>query len=251
METHLNAAEINQAMILAAGEGTRLKPLTLKTPKILLPLANEPLLKHILTWLTRNGCSELAINLHHLPKDIKTYLENGSLFGLKRVYFSLEKTLLGTAGGVKQVEAFFTSTFVVVYGDVVPMFNLDNMIRFHREREAIVTMALVEMPKPWEVGIVEVDESGKVYSFIEKPTHKSMRGNLGNGGVYILEKEVLSHIPNGQNYDFGHDVFPELLELKLPIYGYRIPAGENLIDIGDFDRYQQAKEDIATGKILF
>ena len=238
-------------MILAAGEGTRLRPLTLDTPKILLPLAGQPLLKHLLSWLTRNGCSEVAINLHHLPNETRSYLGDGSLFGLKKVFYSQEETLLGTAGGVKRAQDFFTSTFVVVYGDTVSVFNLDEMFRFHRERSALATIALVEMSKPWEAGIVEIDGLGRVSSFVEKPPRDSGCSNLGNGGVYILEKDVLSYIPDGQTCDFGHDIFPRLLELKLPVYGYRLPAGEHIIDIGDFDRYQKAEEDIASGKISF
>jgi NDP-sugar pyrophosphorylase family protein len=243
--------EIRQAMILAAGEGTRLRPLTLDTPKILLPLAGEPLLKHLLAWLARNGCSEVAINLHHLHDKTRSYLGDGSSFGLKNVFYSFEETVLGTAGGIKRAEAFFTSTFVVVYGDVVPVFNLEDMFRFHRQREAIVTLALIEMPKPWEVGIVEINPDGKISSFVEKPPRNSGRGNLGNGGVYILEKEVLSHIPPNRYYDFGHDVFPQLLERGLPVYGYRLPVGEYIIDIGDTERYEQAERNIASGRISF
>ena len=247
----MDTTEIRQTMILAAGEGTRLQPLTLDTPKILLHLAGEPLLKHLIGWLRRHGCSEVAINLHHLPEKTRSYLGDGSSFNLKRVYYSPEETLLGTAGGVKRAGAFFTSTFVVVYGDVVPVFDLDAMFRFHRERGAVATIALIEMPKPWEAGIVEVNGTGKVSSFIEKPSRDSGCGNLGNGGVYILEKDVLFYIPDDQNCDFGHDIFPRLLAQKLPVYGYRLPAGEHIIDIGDFDRYRQAEEDLTSGKISF
>ncbi|MFC1946234.1 NDP-sugar synthase [Chloroflexota bacterium] len=245
----MDKTQIHQAMILAAGEGTRLLPLTLETPKILLPLAGEPLLNYVLAWLTRYGCGEVAVNLHHLPEIIRAYLGDGSSFGLSRVYYSPEETLLGTAGGVEKAAAFFTSTFVVVYGDVVPVFNLVNMLRFHRKRGALATLALVEMPKPWEVGIVETEGDGRISSFVEKPPRGSTCGNLGNGGVYILEKEVLSYIPEGRQCDFGRDVFPRLLEKALPVFGHRLTGGEHIIDIGDFDRYHQAETDIASGKI--
>jgi mannose-1-phosphate guanylyltransferase/mannose-1-phosphate guanylyltransferase/phosphomannomutase len=235
-------------MILAAGEGARLHPLTLATPKLLLPIAGEPLLEYILSWLKIQGISEVAINLHHLPEKVRDSLDDGSRFGM-RVFYSHEETLLGTAGGIKRVQQFFKDTFVVIYGDILTDFDLRGMIRFHREKRALATMALTKMKKPWEAGIVRIDKHGKVLSFVEKPARTSEMGNLGNGGVYILEREIFDYIPAEGFADFAYDVFPKLLGLGLPVYGYVLRSGDYLLDIGTLDKYQQASQDVKAGRV--
>ena len=139
------ANEVHQAMVLAAGEGTRLRPLTLHTPKVLLPVGNNrPLIVYILSWLKFHGIDEVTINLHYLGDKIKAFLDDGSRYKIK-VSYSPEPAILGTAGGVKRLENFFDGTFVVVYGDILTDFNLKDMILFHRRKKAIATLAIVKV----------------------------------------------------------------------------------------------------------
>jgi NDP-sugar pyrophosphorylase family protein len=161
-------SNVLKAMILAAGKGVRLKPLTLESSKVLLPIGSVPLICHTLTWLKRYGISQVAINLHHLSNKIRDFVGDGSKFGVG-ISYSYERDLLGTAGGVKKMEKFFNNTFLVVYGDVLTNIDLSNVIGFHYEKRATATLVLSEITNPREVGIVQLDERNRVIKFIEKP----------------------------------------------------------------------------------
>ncbi len=236
-----------KAMILAAGEGTRLRPLTSDTPKVLLPISGVPLIEYTLRWLKHHGISEVAINVHHLASKVHSFLGDGARFGMKFLY-SQEETLLGTAGGVKRMEAFFDSPFVVVYGDVLTDLDLSSMSRCHQDRKAVATLAVLEIPNPWEVGVVETDNEGRITGFTEKPSRGLEKGNLSSGGVYILEKKVLNYIPNEGFCDFAYDVFPRLIKLGLPLYAYHLEDDDYLLDIGTAEKYNQANQDIEARK---
>jgi NDP-sugar pyrophosphorylase family protein len=234
-----------KAMLLVAGEGTRLRPLTLETPKALLPIEGVPLIEHQLSWLKNHGVSEFAINLHHLGEKIRDFLGNGSRFGV-RVVYSEEETLLGTAGGVKRMEHFFNDTFVVVYGDVLTEFNLTKMLQFHHQKKALATLAIFKAANPREVAVVTMDEEGRILRLVEKPQLIALPSalTLASGGIYILEREVLSYIPSQGFSDFAYDIFPKLISLELPLYGYLLEPGDCLIDIGTLDKYHKANEDV-------
>ncbi len=232
-----------KAMILAAGEGTRLRPLTLTEPKVLLPVSGVPLIEYTLRWLKHYGITEIAINLHHLAARVQSRLGDGASFGMRIVY-SLEESLLGTAGGVKKMASFFDSPFAVIYGDVLTDLDLTAMYRFHQDREAMATVAIREMPNTWEVGVVEVDGEGRILGFTEKPPRGSEKSHLSSGGVYILEKQVLDYVPEEGFCDFAYDVFPRLIELGLPMYGYHLQNGDYLLDIGTAEKYKQANMDM-------
>jgi len=240
--------EVRKAMVLAAGEGTRVRPLTLETPKVLLPVGGIPLIEHILAWLKSHDISQVAINLHHLGGKIKNFLGDGSCFGIK-LFYSPEITLLGTAGGVKKMESFFDGTFVVVCGDVLTNFDLSAMIRFHQAKKSWATLALIEMPNPAEVGIVKTNEEGRILSFVEKPSPGAELGNLGSGGVYVLEEKVLTYIPKDGFSDFAYDIFPKFMELGLPVYGYVLSPHDYLVDIGTWDKYHEVNKSIRTGRL--
>ena len=243
-----SSSRITKAMILAAGEGTRLRPLTLETPKVLLPVAGVPLICYTLTWLRSHGIGEVCINLHHLGNRIKESLGDGSRLGVE-VRYSDEDVLLGTAGGVKKVEHFFDTTFVVVYGDVLTDFNLSAMTDFHQRKRAMATLAVTRVSNPWETGIVEMKEEGRIISCIEKPPKGTEMGNMANGGVYVLERQVLDFIPSQGFYDFAYDVFPKLIRANFPVYGYVLRHKDYLIDIGTIDKYLKANEDVKSGKV--
>ena len=226
-----------KGMILAAGEGTRLRPLTYDTPKPMLPVAGKPLLEHILLYLKSFGITDLAINLYHLPHAVIDYFGDGRNWGLSLRY-SVEKQLLGSAGGVKQLQDFFDETFVVYYGDIFTQADLHPMIDRHRRMDALATMGLYEVPDPWNRGIVELDHTNIVVRFAEKPARDQVFSNLANAGIYVLEPEVLNSIPVQQVYDFGHDVFPDLLAKGAKIAGYTLQ--DRLIDIGLPEKYLEA-----------
>ncbi len=244
------SGDVTKATILAAGEGSRLRPLTLQMPKVLLPVGGIPLIQYTLAWLKSHGIFEVAINLHHFGDRIRAFLGDGSSFGVK-IYYSPEKELLGTAGGVKRMEKFFNTKFVVVYSDILTDFDLSAMIDFHKAKTALATLALLEVSTLWESGIVETDRQGRLVSFREKPHREPEAGNLSNGGVYVLEKEILDYIPSQSFCDFGYDIFPKLLELDLPVYGYVLKPEDYLIDIGTLDKYHKANEDIKKGSLTF
>lgn len=242
------SSDVMKAMILAAGEGTRLRPLTSETPKVLLPVGGRPLIEHQLSWLKSHGIREVAINLYHLGNNIKDFLGDGSRFKMEIIY-SPEEALLGTAGGVKRMESFFSDTFVVVYGDVLTDFNLSEMIAFHKETKAKATLSVLKEPERPGAGIIEMGNKGRILSFVEKPPPGSALSSLSNGGIYILEKEVLNYVPGDGSPDFAYDVFPKLIELNLSLYGYVLKPGDYLIDIGTTDKYQKANEDAKAGKV--
>jgi mannose-1-phosphate guanylyltransferase / phosphomannomutase len=202
-----------KAMILAAGEGTRLRPLTLETPKPLLPVDGVPLIAYILTWLGGYGITDVAINLCHLGDKIKLFLGDGSHFRM-RVTYSEETSPLGTAGGVKKIADFFDGPFIVVYGDNLTDFDLSSMIRFHQQKKAAATMALFKPSDPSQVGMIAMDKDGRISELIEKPKqttagiHGLPSSGLANAAVYVLEPKVLSYIEEGKVSDFATMSFP-------------------------------------------
>jgi NDP-sugar pyrophosphorylase family protein len=243
-----------KAMILAAGEGTRLRPLTLDTPKPMLPIDGVPLLAYILKWLKNNGISDVVINLCHLGDRIRSFVGDGSKFG-DRVTYSEEAKALGTAGGVKKAARFFDGTFVVAYGDNLTDFDLASMIKFHRQKKAAVTMAVFKPPDPTQVGMIDMDKDRRVIKLVEKPknTTPGAAGNisagLANAAVYVLEPEVLDYIEEGKVCDFAYDVFPKLIADGAAVYGYPLKPGDYFIDIGSIKNYQRVNKDVKEGKV--
>jgi NDP-sugar pyrophosphorylase family protein len=232
-----------KGMILAAGEGRRLRPLTENLPKPMLPLAGRPLLEHTITYLRDGGVTDLAINLYHLPQAVIDYFEDGSRWGVKLRY-SVEERLLGSAGGVKRLHSFFDETFVVFYGDLLTWTDLQPMIDLHRRAGVLATMGLYHVPDPWNRGIVQLDEAQNIVRFVEKPACDQVFSNLANAGIYILEPEVLDWIPAEQVYDFGHDVFPNLLAENIQVAGYVIE--DLLLDIGLPEKYAEANQIVSS-----
>lgn len=226
-----------KGMILAAGEGRRLRPLTNHLPKPMLPVAGRPLLEHTITSLRDNGVTELAINLHHLPQAVIDHFGDGRDWGVSLRY-SVEERLLGSAGGVKRLQAFFDETFIVYYGDLFTQADLRPMIDLHQRTGAPATMGLYRVPDPWNRGIVQLDDQQAIVRFAEKPPPDQIFSDLANAGIYVLEPEVLDWIPAGQMYDFGHDLFPDMLAQDVQIAGYVIE--DSLIDIGLPEKYEEA-----------
>lgn len=225
-----------KAMILAAGVGTRLRPLTDHVPKPMLPIAGEPLLVHTLRWLQRYGVREIALNLHYLPDVVRDGLGDGNRWGL-RLRYSVEPALLGTAGAVKRLASFFNETFLVIYGDLLIDIDLAALIELHRRQSALMTIALKPTDTPHSQGMVAVNADGRVTRFVEKPSQWPTDQRVANAGVYVVEPAVLQQIPAEQPYDWGHDVLPRLIAADMPVYG--MPIAGQVIDIGTLAVYEQ------------
>lgn len=233
-------------MILAAGVGSRLDPLTRNTPKPLVPIVNQPNIEHIVNLLARHGFNEIMVNLHYLGNQIKKVLGDGSRLGVRLTYAE-EDRLWGDAGSVKRAEDFFDDTFLVVGGDDISDFDLTRILRNHKEKKAMCTIALSLVDDPSEYGIALVNEKGRITRFLEKPRGEIMFSNAANTGVYFLEPSVLELIPKGVMYGFGKDLLPLLIERKLRLYGHLTSSYWR--DIGNLTEYRQTHYDVLDGRI--
>ena len=225
-----------KAFLIAAGEGTRLKPLTNKIPKCLIPINGTPLLEIWLKLFEKYNVRETLINLHHLPEFVFNYLKNYQ--GQVKVTTFYEKNLLGSARTVAENRDFVKGekAFFIIYADNLTNMNLKKMFEYHLEKGVVLTMGLFRTSTPRECGIAEINENGIVIKFIEKPSNP--QSNLANAGIYIASEDIFNYIPNKQYADFGYDVLPNLLS---KMAGYIIE--EYIIDIGLPENYQKAQSD--------
>lgn len=233
-------------MILAGGLSTRLYPLTKQVPKPLVPVAGVPNAVHLIRYLRAYGYDEIAINVHYLSDAIVEALGDGSRFGVRLTY-SYEPELLGSAGGVKKVQSFFAGEpFVVVGCDDLTDLPLDRLTAFHRERNAVATIGLVECEEVDQYGVVVLDERGKIVGFQEKPRKGTERSKLANTGIYAFSPEIFDRIPPDEFYDFGKHVFPALQSAGEPFYGFDA-RGAYWADIGTPGEYRRASYDVVRG----
>jgi len=233
-----------KAVILAAGRGKRLRPLTDGLPKPMLPIGGRPLLEHLLAHLVEAGVREVAINLHHRPEAVRSYLGDGSRAGL-RVLYSQEETLLGTAGALRRLEHFLDRTFFVLYGDVLSGLDLRRLAEFHRQRGAALTMALCLEEDLARCGVADVGPGGRIHRFVEKPK-EAPTSPWAAAGALVMEPWVLRFVPEGFS-DLGGDLFPQLVEQGVPVFGYRCSG--YFLDIGSLARYRKAQTDVARGLV--
>jgi len=235
-----------KAIIMAGGEGSRLRPLTCGCPKPMVPLMDRPVMSYAIELIRRHGVREAAATLHYLPDMVRDYFGDGARFGVSMTYFE-EKEPLGTAGSVRQAKEFLTETFVVLSGDGVTDCDLSEALAFHREKGALVTMVLKRVETPLEFGVVVTDTDGRVRRFVEKPGWGEVFSDTVNTGIYLIEPEVLDRIPEDRPYDFGRELFPALVGEGLPVYGY-VTDGY-WCDIGDIPAYLRAHMDAMEGRI--
>ena len=226
-----------KAVILAGGSGTRLYPLTQKTAKCMLPVNGKPLLEHIIRYLASYGFKEIVVTLGRKRKQIIDYFGDGSAFNIRLLY-SIESKPLGTAGSFKNAEKYLYGTTLVMQGDNLSNFDIGKVIAFHKERKAMVTIALTQVKDPTGYGIVVTDRQGRITRFEEKPGR--FFSDLANSGIYVLEHEVLNHIPRGKVLDFSRDLFPKLLGRRFPVYGIKMKG--YWFDIGTPTSYKHANE---------
>jgi mannose-1-phosphate guanylyltransferase / phosphomannomutase len=229
-----------KGVVMAGGEGTRLRPLTSNQPKPMVPIVGKPCMEHILELLRHHGFEDVIVTVAFLPQAIRGYFGDGETLGL-RLEYSVEDAPLGTAGSVRLASAKLDETFLVISGDALCDFDLTKLVEFHRERGAAVTIGLKSVPNPLEFGIVVTDSEGRVERFFEKPSWSQVFSDTINTGVYVVEPEVLRHIPTDRPYDFSKELFPLLLEMGRPIYGFTMDGYWQ--DIGNLDQYRQANFD--------
>jgi mannose-1-phosphate guanylyltransferase len=240
-----------KAMVLAAGKGTRLFPLTGEIPKPLAPVVGKPILEHILELLAHAGVDEVHINVHHLAEKIlEAYGHTTHVSGTTtRVCITREERLMGTAGGLKRISDHFDETFLVIMGDALTDVDVEEVVAFHRESGALATLALRRVRDTSRYGVVELDprEENMVVGFQEKPHPSQAKSNLANTGIYVFEPEVLSYIPPETFFDFAQDLFPRLLAAGEKVVGYE---GEFYwSDIGTLEAYRAAQRDALCGKV--
>jgi mannose-1-phosphate guanylyltransferase len=250
-----------KAMILAAGKGTRVQPITYTIPKPLIPILHKPVMEFLVDLLKQHDFTEIMVNVSHLAKEIESYFHDGQRFGVQIAYSfegtirengELEGQAMGSAGGMRRIQdfyPFFDDTFVVLCGDALIDLDLTAAVKWHREKGSLATIVTKSVPRE-EVssyGVVVTDEDGKVKAFQEKPTIEEALSTNINTGIYIFEPEVLNYIPSGQEYDIGGDLFPKLVEMGAPFYA--IPMDFQWVDIGKVPDYWQAIRSVLMGEV--
>ena len=237
-----------KALILAAGFGTRLQPLTNKLPKPLFPVLNQPILEHILHFLSSQGIKEIAINLHHRPEKIIDYFGNGKDFGVA-LHYSKEEEILGTAGGIKKLQSFFQDeTFLVINSDVFADINLNDVLKFHKEKKSKLTLVVRQDPNMEKYKSIQRVEEGRIVHFLGTGIKNSDPvTQVMFTGIQIMEPDIFSRIPKDKFCGTTEDVFPAMIQDELPVYGFL--HNGYWIDMGTRETYIQAQVDALDGKL--
>ncbi|MFH1283556.1 MAG: NDP-sugar synthase [bacterium] len=235
-----------KAFILSAGQGTRLRPLTYTVPKPMIPIGNKPVLEYTLENSKRCGINDVIINVNENPKMITDYFGDGSSFAMNIIY-SYEKDLLGTAGAVKKMEKYFSGTFFVLSGDGLTDIDLRKVLNFHKTKKSFATMVLKKIDARFEYGVTVIDRSSRIKNFLEKPFWSDVFTNTVNTGVYVFEPEIFKFIPKNSFYDFGHQVWPKLLNRGKRIFGY--VTDSYWCDIGNLDEYRKGQWKMLEGSM--
>jgi mannose-1-phosphate guanylyltransferase / phosphomannomutase len=238
---------MRKAVVMAGGQGSRLRPLTLTRPKPLVPVANRPVLAHILDWLRGHGFSEVLMTLHYRAEEIRRAFGDGRSLGV-RISYRVEEQPLGTAGAVRAAADWIDQEpFLIVSGDALTDLDLAALVRQHRQAGAWLTLGLKHVPDPSEYGVVELDTRGKVVRFQEKPGPGRAFSNLANTGIYCVDPQVLDRMHYGQVCDWSRDVFPALLAAGRPLCGQVLDG--YWCDIGCMDAYHRGERDALEGTV--
>lgn len=233
-----------KAMVLAAGVGSRLEPLTARVPKPLVPIANVPVMEHIVRLLARHGYTDIIANLHYLPDMLKEHFGDGSEFGVN-LTFRYEEELTGDAGGVRACRDFFDDTFLVLMGDLLTDADLTSIVAEHKKKKALATIGVKHMEEVEHFGVVVRDENGFITGFQEKPKREEALSNMVSAGIYVLEPEVFDHMPATGVYGFGRQLFPTLVEGGQRVLGEEIKTYWS--DVGTIEQYRQSNFDVLKG----
>jgi NDP-sugar pyrophosphorylase family protein len=230
-----------QAIILSAGLGVRLRPITETIPKVMVPIGGKPLLEHHIEQLKKHGVCNIFINLYYLPDVIKNYFGDGSKFGVN-ISYKYEKKILGTAGGIKNFENEITNSFFVVYGDVLNFIDYGKFREyFDKKLDAIGVEIIGGTNHPHDSDLVEVDKNLLFCRIYRKPNKELPKSYKAMKAVFLFKKEILDYIPRNSYYEIDHQLLPDILSRGLNFYGYE--SEDYLKDIGTIERYQEARED--------
>jgi mannose-1-phosphate guanylyltransferase/phosphomannomutase len=235
-----------KAVIMAGGEGTRLRPLTSNAPKPMLPLVNRPMMEHVVELLKEHGFDEIVVTVAFMANAIRNYFGDGAEHGIS-IRYATEETPLGTAGSVRNAMEYLTERFLVISGDVLTDIDLGAIVRFHEDHKAMATIGLAHVENPLEFGIVITREDGTIERFLEKPTWGQVFSDTINTGIFVLEPEIFDYIPPDQPVDFSSEVFPRLLADGKPLFG--AVADGYWEDVGNLEAYLRAHKDILDGKV--
>jgi mannose-1-phosphate guanylyltransferase/mannose-1-phosphate guanylyltransferase/phosphomannomutase len=236
-----------KAMVLAAGVGSRLDPLTATLPKPLVPVVNKPVMEHIIALLKKHDFTEICANLHYLPQNIIDYFGDGSKFGVN-LTFEMEARLSGDAGGVRACRKFLeTGTFIVIMGDLITDADLGSLVRKHKEKNALASIAVKRMDDVSRFGVVVRDKDDFITGFQEKPKQEDALSDLISTGIYILEPEVFNFIPETGDYGFGRQLFPSLVEKGERVLGLEIETYWS--DVGTIDQYRESNLHALSGQV--
>ena len=235
-----------RAMILAAGVGSRLDPLTRNVPKPLVPIVNRPVMEYLILLLKQHGFSDIMVNVHYLGDVISDYFGDGSKWGVN-IHWAHENELWGDAGSVKNAQAFFQNeTFLVIGGDDLTDMDLTAVVQTHKHKKATATLALSLVDDPSEYGIVQLNEEGRITRFLEKPKGEVF-SKTANTGVYVFEPQVFDLMPPGAFFLFGKQLFPLMMERDLPMYGHVTQAYWK--DVGNLKIYRETQGDVMAGRV--
>lgn len=237
---------IRKAVIMAGGFGTRLRPLTMASPKPMVPVANKPMMEHIIELLKTGGIRDIVSLLYFQPEHITEYFADGSSHDVSMQYMLAEADF-GTAGSVKNAQHLLNERFIIISGDVLTDIDIAKAVAFHEERGAAATIVLTRVTEPLQYGIVMTDQEGQITRFLEKPSWGEVFSDTINTGIYILEPEVLDLIPAKTEFDFSKDLYPMMLERGMPLFGY--VADGYWKDIGNLHEYQLAHNDVLSGAV--
>jgi mannose-1-phosphate guanylyltransferase/phosphomannomutase len=236
-----------KAIIMAGGEGTRLRPLTSNRPKPMIPVINKPIIEHSVNLLKKKGFRKIIISLFYLPENVQNYFGDGSDWDID-ISYSVEDTPLGTAGGVKKAAGSPSETLVVMSGDGVLDFDIDRILDFHRVKRSLFTIVLTRVKTPTEYGVVFTREDGTIEKFLEKPGWTEVFSDTVNTGLYIIEPDIINNfIPSNTRFDFSLDLFPLLQQRNLPMYGF--VADGYWCDVGNLDAYREVHQAILEGRV--
>ncbi|HMA35769.1 MAG TPA: sugar phosphate nucleotidyltransferase, partial [Chloroflexia bacterium] len=235
-----------KAVVMAGGEGSRLRPLTLRRPKPMVPVVDKPVMSHILELLKQHGIDEVVVTLQYLAENIQEFFGDGSSLGMT-IHYSIEETPLGTAGSVKQAEKWLDDTFLLISGDAITDFDLTRAVQFHQEKGSLATLVLKRMPNPLEYGVVIIGDDGRIKQFQEKPSWGEVFSDTVNTGIYVLDPKILRYFEPGKVFDFSMNLFPMMLEQGDPMYGY--VADGYWCDIGSLPDYMRSTADLLEGQV--
>jgi len=235
-----------QAIVLAGGKGSRLRPVTTHTPKPVVPIANRPFLLYQIELLKQADIRDIVLSLSYQPQKIEDKIGDGADYDT-RIRYVVEATPLGTAGAYRNAGVLIRETAVVLNGDILTDIDLNAVIKFHRTNNSVATIVLAPVANPAEYGLVKLDDDARVIRFQEKPRPEEVTSNTINAGIYVLEPRVLDFIPEDEAFTFEYGLFPRLVELGEPVFGYVWPGYWR--DIGAPASYLQANMDVLAGKV--